>query len=179
MPVTMEDVRAALDPEEPNYPKAARLGPEALPHLKELVNSGDAMLASKAAYLASLIADEGATDVVEHAARRSEPIVRVAAAAAAANLAGAAGERVLRSLATDTDPGVRKVARERGARGVGPAREAPTAPATGLMPGERPRGGEAGSGRMPGEGGMPGDTGGGGAGEMPGEGAARKGDMPD
>jgi hypothetical protein len=36
MPVTMEQVRAFLDPEEPDYQQAAQLGPEALPHLEEL-----------------------------------------------------------------------------------------------------------------------------------------------
>ena len=114
MAVTMEDVRAALDPEEPDYEEAAGLGPAALPHLQVLVNSGDPMLASKAAYLASLIDDVRAAEVVEEAARSVDPIVRVAAAAAAANLGATVSSNVLRNLSNDPDAGVRKVAGGRG-----------------------------------------------------------------
>ena len=55
MPVTMKQVRAALDPEEPDYEKAAKLGPEALPHLEKLISRKDPNLASKAASLAGMI----------------------------------------------------------------------------------------------------------------------------
>src|SRR5687767_10947744 len=111
MAVTMKDVRAALDPEEPDYAKAAQLGPDALPHLEALVNSGDTMLASKAAYLASLIKAPKSAEVVATAAQSDDPAVRVAAAAAASNLAPSAASTVLVDLVTDPDPGVRKVAR--------------------------------------------------------------------
>jgi hypothetical protein len=47
-------VRAALEPEEPDYAAAAQLGP-AVPHLQTLIQGDDPMLASKASYLASLI----------------------------------------------------------------------------------------------------------------------------
>lgn len=192
MAVSMDDVRAALDPEEPNYEEAAQLGSEALPHLKVLVNSGDSMLASKAAYLASLIEDDRAAEVVEDAARSSDPVVRVAAAAAAANLGAAASSNVLRELARDTDPGVRKVARGRGAAAVaGPTTEredasvrgSPNPPIVrGLMPGETADGDNVGGlARMPGEmpGGMPGESSmRGGMGEMPGAVRGKKGEMP-
>ena len=46
MPVSMEQVRAHLDRDEPDYPAAAQLGPEALPHLRQLAQGDDPMLAS-------------------------------------------------------------------------------------------------------------------------------------
>lgn len=111
MAVTMKNVRAALDPEEPNYAEAARLGAGALPHLSALVGGDDPMLASKAAYLASLIKDSRSAGVVKAAAASSDPTVRVAAAAAAVNLTAAGASTVLVELVDDDDIGVRKVAR--------------------------------------------------------------------
>jgi HEAT repeat protein len=173
MAVTMDDVRTALDPEEPNYQKAAKLGPEALPHLDVLVSSGDSMLASKATYLASMIKSAESARVVAKAARSADPIVRVAAAAAASKLSDAGASDVLLDLVGDPDPGVRKVA-----RAAAPSKpsaklakkleslqdESPEVPeprtaaseppptGTGLMPGERPRDMTGGSqGMMPGE----------------------------
>jgi hypothetical protein len=178
MPVSMDDVRAVLDPEEPDYTAAAALGPEALPHLEALVASGDQMLASKATYAASLIGGDEAASVVQRAAQSDTAAVRVAAAAAASNLDAAASSEVLEGLVGDADPGVRKVAR---ASVPDDASEALTArleeqpdepdpgvepqpldPSTiqGLMPGEQPGGTE-----------MPAEP----DGLMPGE---SKGDMP-
>jgi HEAT repeats len=111
MAVTMEDVRAALDPEEPNYDRVAKLGAGALPHLEALVNSGDTMLASKAAYAASLIRSPKSAEIVVTAAHSDEPAVRVAAAAGASNLSASGASDVLVNLVGDSDPGVRKVAR--------------------------------------------------------------------
>jgi HEAT repeats len=156
MAVTMKQVRAALDPEEPDYAKAAQLGPDALPHLEKLVNSGDTMLASKAAYLAGLIKAPKSAEVVATAAQSSDPAVRVAAAATASNLAPSAASDVLVDLVADPDPGVRKVARagvpskptkklaktleglpdeEAPARDIGAGTES-AASSTGSMPGE-------------------------------------------
>jgi HEAT repeat protein len=174
MAVTMDKVRAALDPEEPNYAEAAKLGSDALPHLETLVGSDDTMLASKAAYLASLIKDPKAGDVVSKAAGSDDPVVRVAAAAAASNLAASSASAVLVDLVGDPDPGVRmraqasvpdrpsaKLAEALKALEDKPAERGDVAPAdaaleSGVMPGEP--GGEA-AGTMPGErsGGMPGE----------------------
>jgi len=109
MPVTMEDVRAALDPEEPDYAEAQKLGPEAVPHLKELVQGPDLGLASKAAYLASLIESEGSLEVLTIAATSAEPVLRVAAASAIRNLPERDAERVMDLVMEDKDAGVRKV----------------------------------------------------------------------
>ena len=67
MAVTLDEVRAALDPEEPNYRKAQEFGPEALPHLSTLVEEGNPLLAAKATYLASLLGNEGSHAIVETA----------------------------------------------------------------------------------------------------------------
>jgi HEAT repeat protein len=111
MPVSMEDVRRVLDPEEPNYEAAADLGPEALPHLEALVAGDDPMLASKAAYAASMFEGAAGQEIVRAAAQSDDPVVRVAAAAAARNLPAPSAREVLAGLVTDDDPGIRKVAR--------------------------------------------------------------------
>ena len=180
MAVTMKDVRAVLDPDEPDYQEAAKLGAEALPHLEVLVSSDDSMLASKATYLASLIKDAKSAEIVGRAARSDDPAVRVAAAAAAANLAASSASAVLLQLVTDRDPGVRKVARatvpdkpsaklaeklealKAAPEPLGEAAAAPERPSflTGLMPGEAGEGMPGGTrSMMPGEqpSGMPGE----------------------
>src|SRR4051812_32807885 len=110
MAVTMKQVRAALDPEEPDYAAAAGLGPDALPHLRRLVTSKDTMLASKAVHLAALIGGDDAVDVVRQASEHDNPVLRVAAAAATRELPPPAAAQVLPTLLADDDRGVRKVA---------------------------------------------------------------------
>src|SRR5215218_6119681 len=108
MAVTLEQVRRLLMPDEPNYVVAAKLGPQALPHLRALVNGNDQMLASKAAYLATLIDHEGAVAVLGDAARSPSAVVRVAAASGARNLRRASASAVVSRLLNDKDTGVRK-----------------------------------------------------------------------
>jgi HEAT repeat protein len=110
MSVTIADVRAQLDREEPKYEEAARLGPEALPYLEELVKGPDVMLASKAAYLASLIKGDRSLHILEVAASHPDPIVRVAVASGLRNLTEHDAGVVLDKLTSDHDQGVRKVA---------------------------------------------------------------------
>jgi len=106
----MEQVRKALDPEEPDYAKAAKLGPEALPHLSKLIAGRDPGLASKAASLAGMIGGEKAAAVLEKAATHKDVRVRVAAAHSAKYLPALAASRVLTPLVADDDVGVQKVA---------------------------------------------------------------------
>lgn len=110
MAITMKDVRAHLDPEEVNYSRARRLGSGAIPFLMELVRGGDLRLASKAAYLASLISSDQSMEVLEAAAASPEAVVRVAAASGMRNLSGMNAERLLDLVKDDSDAGVRKVA---------------------------------------------------------------------
>jgi HEAT repeat protein len=110
MPVTMEQVLDHLDREEPDYGQAARLGPEALPHLATLVRGDDLGRATKAASLAGAISSPESVDVLRTAAADPRLTVRVAAAAAASHLAPPDASRVLAPLLDDADAGVRKVA---------------------------------------------------------------------
>jgi len=110
MPVTMKQVRAALDPEEPDYEKAAKLGPQALPHLEKLIAGKDPGLASKAASLTGMIGDEKAARVLEKAAKHRDVRVRVAAAHSAQHLPAPDASRILSKLMADKDVGVQKVA---------------------------------------------------------------------
>ena len=109
MAVTMQQVLARIDKDEPDYARAAKLGPGVLPHLRQIIEADDPMLASKAAYLASLIGGADAIDVLDQAANRREPEVRVAVAHALQNTSDAPPHLVERLLG-DKDAGVRKLA---------------------------------------------------------------------
>lgn len=109
MAVELDDVLAYLDSEEPDYERAAQLGPEALPYLIQIINNDDPMRASKAVYLAARIDDALSQQALTDALRNSNPIVRVAVAGAARNLSGEPRDLLLRLL-DDDDSGVRKVA---------------------------------------------------------------------
>jgi HEAT repeat protein len=115
---SIEEVRAALAPDELDYAAAARrLGPAALPHLREIARESDPMLASKAVHLAALVGGAESVEVVRDAGESTDPVLRVAAAGAARELGGQGRNEVLRRLLDDRDEGVRKVAvRSVGAR---------------------------------------------------------------
>jgi HEAT repeat protein len=111
MPVTMEDVRRALDADEVDYVAAATVfGRDALPHLERFAQGPDVMLASKAVYLASVIGGEAASSILADAAGSPQPPIRVAAASGLRNLAEGGVESVADRLLGDADVGVRKVA---------------------------------------------------------------------
>jgi HEAT repeat protein len=112
MLVTMEQVLAELDPDEPDYENAAKLGSEALPHLEVIVKKEDALLASKATYLASFIHDKASVAVLDSAARSVHPEVRVAAAYGSRNLDLPEVKKVLEVLKDDQDENVRNISRQ-------------------------------------------------------------------
>jgi HEAT repeat protein len=105
----MSEVLAELDRDEPDYSRAAQLGPEALPHLRQVVEADNPLRAAKAAYLASLIPGNDSTRLLEQAADHADPSVRVAAAHGLGNRRDAPPALVERLL-DDNDPGVRKSA---------------------------------------------------------------------
>jgi hypothetical protein len=107
MPVTIQDVVNQLDREEPDYRQAARLGPDALPFVRQLIEGNNVALASKAAFLAGQISGAGSLQVLEIASRHPNPVVRVAAAASARNFTGLSSA-LANTFLNDTDPGVRK-----------------------------------------------------------------------
>jgi HEAT repeat protein len=109
MPVTREQVLAHLYPDEPDYEGAAQLGPETLPHLMQLVQEGDPDLASKATSLAGVIEAEDSAEVIDTAARSSDPVIRVAAAEALGNIREIP-DTLMQGMLNDEDVGVRKLA---------------------------------------------------------------------
>jgi hypothetical protein len=164
MAVSEAEVRKYLDPEEPNYAKAAAaLGADALPVLERLVSEGDPLLASKAAYLASLIPHPEAARVLDVASRSPEVTVRVAAAAGAQRRPELAA--LLENLSTDHDQGVRKVASR--AAGARTRSQSVAPPDDDHGGGHDPDDGDAGE-RSPGEGGGSTDSGARGVTAMPG-----------
>jgi HEAT repeat protein len=110
MAVTLDNVRAWLDSDEPNYKAASQLGSSILPHLKTLIASGDERYASKAAYLATLIDDERAVDILKQAASSPSSLVRIAVAGGLNKIKRPADAGIIMSLMNDRDPGVRKFA---------------------------------------------------------------------
>jgi hypothetical protein len=110
MPLTMEQVLAGLYPDEPDYEQTAQgLGPDAIPFLLELVQGDDLELASKAASLAGSLSTNRSVEVLTAAARRADPVVRVAAAASLRKLPDLPHD-LADSLLIDDDAGVRKLA---------------------------------------------------------------------
>ena len=111
MALSTEQLRALLDPEEPNYATMATLlAPDDIPGLNALVNGSDPMLASKAAYAMTLIPDTAVLETVKAAADNPSPVVRIAFAAGLRNLGGYDVDGVVMRLLDDEDAGVRKTA---------------------------------------------------------------------
>lgn len=116
-------LRRALDRDELDYPAlAAEAGPGAVDDLEALVAEDQPRIASKAAYLASLLQAEGVERVVDLAAHSRHDVVRVSAAAALGSLAQDQAEPVARRLLADPDPGIRARAVKSAARVGGATR---------------------------------------------------------
>lgn len=111
-PLSLAQVRKLIDLDELDYEALAKqLGPAAIPQLQTIVKGSDLMLASKAAYVVSLIPDDRSVKVLAVAAQSPDVRVRVAAASAAKNLQQAEQvTEVMSELLKDADLGVRKVA---------------------------------------------------------------------
>ena len=111
MAVEMEQVKAALDPEEPDYAGAVKgLGPDALPHLERIITGDHTGLAAKAAYLAGLIGTDKCLPAMNKAAASGQAVVRLAAAAAAQYMPDEYRDSLVLQLVDDADAGVQKVA---------------------------------------------------------------------
>jgi HEAT repeat protein len=105
---TIQDIRRELDKDELDYPAlAAAYGAAILPQLKALVVEDVPRLASKAAYLAGLLAGETSHEIVALAAHSRHDVVRVSAASAAASLPAHHAVEIATTLLRDADPGVR------------------------------------------------------------------------
>jgi len=106
MTVTLQEVTAHLDQDETDYEAAAKLGPEALPHLLQLVEGDDPGRASKATYLAATIGGDQSLPVIEKAVVSANPVIRVAAAGALGRLQHIPAA-LARALLDDPDAGIR------------------------------------------------------------------------
>ena len=107
MAIAMVDVLEALSPDEPDYARARKLGPAAVPFLQQIMMQSDQLMAAKAVYLAGLIGTDAGAQVVAHGASSANPAVRVAAAAAATELSQDRAAVILETLLGDADGGVR------------------------------------------------------------------------
>ena len=110
MSLTLQQVLRQLDIDEPNYAALAALGPDALPHLAILVRGEDPGVASKAAYLASLIQSDDSIEVIASAAASPNDAVRVAAATGLRNVPTSQALPWADRLLDDADAGVRQQA---------------------------------------------------------------------
>lgn len=120
MAVTMEQVLAALRPDEPDYKGASSLGQGALPFLADLIQGSDSMLASKAAYLTGVIGGPRSGAIMMKAAANNDPIVRAAAAGTAVHLPAEVSGPVLVRLLGDAHADVRRIAVQSVPPGVSP-----------------------------------------------------------
>lgn len=110
MPITLEELRALLSSDEPDYAAIAQLlDPTAVTHLQTLARGPDVMLATKAVYAASLVPGPQSEAVVAEAADSSQPLIRIASASALANLPETSRNRVAEQLIDDADVSVKKL----------------------------------------------------------------------
>lgn len=110
MSMTMPQVLAEIDKDEPDYAVTAEWGAEALPFLKMIIEGDDSLKAAKAAYAASLIGGAESIDVLRIAADHQDPQVRIAVAHGLRNLSSAAPTDLVMKSLNDHDSGVRKLA---------------------------------------------------------------------
>ena len=108
MSVTLNQVLSYLNSVEPDYQNAAKLGADAVPHLRKLLKDPDILLASKATYLASLISGQQSIKVLEEASISNHVEIRIAAASGLRNN-NQVPLAIVDNLLKDQDAGVRKV----------------------------------------------------------------------
>jgi HEAT repeat protein len=114
---SLDETRRELDKDELDYPALARqLGPDVLPDLHALVAEDEPRIASKAAYLAGVIAGPTSEVVVALAAISRHDAVRVAAAATLPTLPTEHAATIAERLLSDPDTGVRARALKSAAR---------------------------------------------------------------
>ena len=108
MAVTKAQVEAVVRRIEPDPAAAAKLGPDALPHLRKLVVDEDISVARRAASVATKIHDRRALPVVTLAAASEHPEVRLAAASELWRLAEFDVTKLAARALADLDPTVRR-----------------------------------------------------------------------
>ena len=118
IPLTEEDVVRMLRSEEPNFTELVKLGPEALPILRRLVEQGDPELATKAAGLAGKIEGPEQVEILRIAVEHDLYTVRMAGARAAVVLDTEESRPLVAKALRDEEAGVRAVAAKAAAGGA-------------------------------------------------------------
>ncbi len=111
MALSKEDLRLLLSNEEPNYPNLAKqINKNNLKDLMSIAKGNDAMLASKAIYLASLLHDAEADEIVDYASKSRNALKKIAAASAIVNLeVGHKKDIIAQRLLRTTDVSLKKL----------------------------------------------------------------------
>jgi hypothetical protein len=111
MPLSLTELKALLNVDEPDYASLATMAAGAIGNVRKLAASPDIALATKAVSLAGMIGGAGGIGVVGDAAASKHAIVRVAAAHAASYLPDHPDSaKVVAKLLGDRDVGVVKIA---------------------------------------------------------------------
>jgi hypothetical protein len=122
MPISLSELKARLDVDEPDYPALAEMADGAIQHVRKLAASPDVSLASKAVSLAGIMGDAGSVGIVDSASKSRQVLVRIAAAHAASLLPDSPqAARVVSKLLDDKDVGVIKFATRAARRQSDPA----------------------------------------------------------
>lgn len=108
--MTEQELRQALDNEEPQYPElAAQLKASDVPKLRAIAEGSDVGRATKAVYLASLLDIGDADEIVVKAARSPTELVRIASATGLKNLPAKARDRAADLLIDEANPAISKM----------------------------------------------------------------------
>lgn len=110
MSMTYDEVVQHLNLDEPRPGAGRHLDAHTVPHLERIIREGHPQLSVKAALALSVAGAAGHRELVRELAEDRRPIMRVAAARAAATLDDRPRERVLLRLLDDEDAGVQKEA---------------------------------------------------------------------
>lgn len=110
MALSKQDLILLLGNEEPNYSQIKKkMGKDDIIHLKQIAESRDMMMASKAVYLAGLLKEEDANNIVEKAAKSKKEILKIAAASTLPNLNAAKRNAIALKLIDEEDVSVKKL----------------------------------------------------------------------
>ena len=108
--MTEQELRQALDNEEPQYPElAAQLDASDVPKLRAIAEGSDVGRATKAVYLASLLDFGDAPEIVVKAAHSPTELVRIASATGLRNLPAKARDRAADLLIDEANPAIAKM----------------------------------------------------------------------
>jgi HEAT repeat protein len=110
MPMTLEQLRNQLSAIEPDESIHSGIGPSEIPLLEQLLQDGEAWMASRAVFALGRVPDTRAVHILSRAVADPRPEVRVAVAACSSYLKPSDANNILLKLLDDTDLGVRKFA---------------------------------------------------------------------